>query len=115
MAKAKQKNLQTLKSKKQRKEQSHLHFAMTSKNYMIIGAGILTIIIGYVFMSENSVSGFLPTVIAPILLIFGYCVLVPFGILYKDKGVDEKAVEEVREVKEETTTKRVTSSNVKTS
>ncbi len=115
MAKAKHQNVQTLKSKKQKREQSHLHFAMTSKNYMIIGAGIALIILGYVFMSENSVSGFLPTVVAPILLIVGYCVIVPFGILYKDKGVNENVVEEVREIKQEAKTKvTATSSNVKT-
>lgn len=115
MAKAKQKNIQALKSKRQRKEQSHLHFAMTSKNYMIIGIGIVIIIIGYFFMSENSVNGFLPTIVAPILLIFGYCVVVPIGILYKDKGVGEKEVEEIKEIVTETKQKVTTaSSNVKT-
>jgi len=115
MAKTKQQSVQALKSKRQKKELSHLHFAMTSKNYMIIGAGIAIIILGYVFMSENSVNGFLPTVVAPILLIFGYCVVVPFGILYKDKGVNENVVEEVREVRQEAKIKTTsTSSNVKT-
>ena len=116
MAKTKQQqNVQTLRSKRQKKELSHLHFAMTSKNYYIIGAGIALIIIGYFLMSENSVSGFLPTIIAPILLIFGYCVVVPVGILYTDKGVSDNVVEEVREVKQETKTAKPTaSSNVKT-
>ena len=53
---------------------------------MIIGLGIVLIILGYVFMSENSVDGFLPTVIAPILLVIGYIIVVPVGILYKDKS-----------------------------
>jgi hypothetical protein len=115
MAKTKQQNIQALKSKKQRKEQSHLHFAMTSKNYFIIGAGIVIIILGYVFMSENSVSGFLPTIIAPILLIFGYCVVVPFGILYKDNNVKENVAEEVKEVKTQIKSNVTSaSSNVKT-
>jgi len=115
MAKTKQQNVQTLKSKRQKKELSHLHFAMTSKNYYIIGAGIALIIIGYFLMSENSVSGFLPTIVAPILLIFGYCVIVPIGILYTDRGVSDSTVEEVKEIKQETkTTKTSTSANVKT-
>jgi hypothetical protein len=66
-----------------------LHISLTNKNYMIIGLGILLIIIGYVFMAENSVDGFLPTVVAPILLVLGYIVVVPFGILYKDKSAEE--------------------------
>ncbi|MDZ4712806.1 MAG: hypothetical protein SGI89_10855 [bacterium] len=101
MAKTKQRNVQALKTKRSRKEQSHLHFAMTSKNYMLIGLGVVIIILGYFFMSANSVDGFLPTTVAPILLIFGYCVVVPIGILYKDKNVNEKEVEETKEIKTE--------------
>ena len=88
---------------------------MTAKNYYIIGAGIVLIIIGYFLMSENSVDGFLPTIVAPILLIFGYCVVVPVGILYSDKGVSDNTIEEVKETKPETKTSKTTSSaNVKT-
>jgi Protein of unknown function (DUF3098) len=54
-------------------------------NFMIIIIGIAVIIIGYIFMSENSVNGFLPTVISPILLVLGYCVIIPYGILKKPK------------------------------
>ncbi len=115
MAKTKQQNIQTLRSKRQKKELSHLHFAMTVKNYYIIGAGIALIIIGYFFMSENSVNGFLPTIVAPILLIFGYCVVVPVGILYTDKGISDNPAEEFKETKQETkTTKTTASANVKT-
>jgi len=115
MAKSKQQNIQTIRSKKQKKEQSHLHFAMTSKNYTIITAGIIIIILGYLLMNENSVSGFLPTVIAPILLVFGYCVVIPVGILYKGKensGQDEIVKENI---KSETESNVISaSSNVKT-
>ena len=118
MAKTKQQTTQALRTKRQKKELSHLHFAMTSKNYVIIGIGIVIIVVGYLLMSENSVSGFLPTVIAPVLLIFGYCVVVPAGILFNDKGVNDKPVEEVKEVREEKTelkTKQApASSNIKT-
>ncbi|MEO8446529.1 MAG: hypothetical protein ABI528_03495 [bacterium] len=115
MAKPKPRNIQALKTKRSRKEQSHLHFAMTSKNYMMIGLGVAIIILGYFFMSANSVDGFLPTTIAPILLILGYCVVVPIGILYKDKNVNEKEVEEIREIKTEIKpTLPSSSSNIKT-
>lgn len=81
-----------VKSKKA-KPADVLHLSLTNKNYMIIGLGILLIIIGYVFMAENSVDGFLPTVVAPILLVLGYIVVVPFGILYKDKSVEPELTE----------------------
>lgn len=80
-----------VKNKKAKKIE-HLHINLTNKNYMIIGLGILIIIIGYFFMSENSVDGFLPTIVAPILLITGYGVIVPFGILYTEKTI-ETAIE----------------------
>ena len=72
----------------------------------------MVIIIGYVLMSENSVDGFMPTVVAPILLILGYCVIVPIGILYNDKGVKESEVEEVKT--ETKTNVSAASSDIKT-
>jgi len=74
-----------VKSRKAKQAET-FHLSLTNRNYAIIGTGILLIIIGYVFMAENSVDGFLPTVIAPILLVLGYIVVVPFGILFKDKS-----------------------------
>ncbi|MBS1519225.1 MAG: hypothetical protein JSS91_14160 [Bacteroidetes bacterium] len=115
MAKTKQQNLQAIRSKKQKREQSHLHFAMTSKNYYIITAGIILIILGYILMNQNTVAGFMPTTVAPILLIFGYCVVIPVGILYKGKEVietEEVVKESVKAEKNVKTTE--TSSNVKT-
>ncbi len=72
--------------KGQKAKVEHLHIALTKTNFIIIASGILMIIIGYVFLSQNSVDGFLPTVVAPIFLVLGYCVVIPFGILYKDKS-----------------------------
>jgi hypothetical protein len=53
-------------------------------NFMIIGAGVLVIAAGYLAMSEGSVEGFLPITLAPILLVIGYCIVIPVGILFRD-------------------------------
>lgn len=87
MAKAKT----NIKSKKSTAAVTHIRISLTKKNYMIIGLGILLIVIGYVLMAANSVDGFLPTVVAPILLVAGYCVIIPLGILIKDKAIEESA------------------------
>ncbi len=87
MAKTKQQNLANLKNKKQKAD--HLHIALTTKNYMIIGIGLAIIIVGYILMAPNSVDGFLPTIVAPIFLVIGYCVVIPIGILYKDNTEKE--------------------------
>jgi uncharacterized ion transporter superfamily protein YfcC len=55
------------------------------ENFRIIGLGLLVIIGGYLAMLEGSVEGFLPLVLAPILLVAGYCVIVPIGIMYRKK------------------------------
>ncbi len=54
-------------------------------NYMIILAGIVVIIIGYIALNSGGVEGTMPLVVAPILLILGYCVIIPIGIFYKKK------------------------------
>lgn len=71
-----------LKLKKIRKDEI---FPFEKQNYIIIGAGILCIIAGYMALLEKTVDGFLPLYVAPILLVLGYCVLIPLGILYTRK------------------------------
>ncbi len=72
-----------------------LHFAFTKKNYTLLAAGILLLIIGYLTLSgggskdPNQFSYDLFSarrmVVAPIILILGYGI-VAYGILLKDKN-----------------------------
>ncbi len=48
------------------------------KNYIWFGASLVTMIIGYVLLSQGS------TTWAPLFLVIAYCVLVPIAILVKD-------------------------------
>ena len=61
------------------------------ENYMILGAGILVIVAGYLAMLEGSVEGFLPLVLSPILLVAGYCVVIPIGIMYRKSAPKDPA------------------------
>jgi hypothetical protein len=56
---------------------------LARQNFLIIGGGLAVILAGYLAMLEGSVEGFLPLVVAPILLVLGYCVIIPVGILYR--------------------------------
>ena len=58
----------------------------TKVNYQIIAAALVCIAAGYYALAQEPWDGFLPLVVAPILLVLGYCVLVPFGILYRGKA-----------------------------
>jgi hypothetical protein len=57
----------------------------TKRNYQILGVGLLIIILGYVALSQEPWDGTMAIVVAPILLVLGYCVVIPFGILYREK------------------------------
>jgi hypothetical protein len=72
--------------KQSRKATKDEHLPLERSNYMIIGLGVILIAAGYLAMGEGSVEGFLSLSLAPILLVIGYCVVVPFGILYR-KGM----------------------------
>ena len=45
------------------------------KNYIWFAIGILVIIIGYIFLGSGSIT------LAPILLVLGYCVIIPISII----------------------------------
>jgi hypothetical protein len=57
----------------------------TKVNYEILGAGMLCIILGYIALAQDPWNGTMPLVIAPILLVLGYCVVIPIGILFRNK------------------------------
>jgi len=84
-----------VRSKRDQKHKSfhNEHLPLARENFMIIGAGILVIVVGYLAMIEGSVEGFLPLVAAPILLVVGYCGIIPLGIIYR-KGMFKRARQE---------------------
>jgi len=43
---------------------------------------------GFIFLSRGSIT------LAPILLVLGYCVMVPVAIIYKPKSAEEKTSKE---------------------
>ena len=95
------------------KQKKEMTFPLGKENFIIIGIGIIDIIIGYIFLGQNSVDGFGPMVIAPILLVIGYCVIIPYGILKRPKG-DTENVSENETASAIASTSNV-SSNIKTS
>lgn len=101
--KVKSKRQQTSKFSKKKE----FSFPLEKENFVIIGIGIVLLVIGYFLMSENSVDGFMPTVIAPLLLVAGYCVVIPYGIMKKPKSEREQAAGD--------TPAEGSSSNIKTS
>lgn len=59
----------------------------TSRNYTWFGIGILIIVIGYIALGMGSIT------LAPILLVLGYCVIIPISILIGEKKKKKLEVE----------------------
>jgi hypothetical protein len=51
--------------------------ALKKKNYIVLGVGLVTIVAGFISLSGGSIT------LAPLLLVVGYCGLIPLGLLLK--------------------------------
>jgi hypothetical protein len=58
--------------KVQKHESGDLRFG--TRNYAALGAALVSILVGFLLLSRGSITA------APILLVLGYCVLVPYGL-----------------------------------
>lgn len=61
----------------------------TKVNYWLFALGVAVIVAGYVALAQPPADSFLSLTVAPILLVIGYCVIIPIAILFQRK----KAVE----------------------
>ena len=61
------------------------------RNYIIFAVGLLVILVGYITLSAGSIT------LAPILLVLGYCVLIPLSIIIRGGGKTPPAEEPVAE------------------
>jgi hypothetical protein len=81
--------------------QTNWEFPFTKKNWMLLGLGILTILIGYGLMAtglggeyaavEGKWNNPMAVSVAPVVLVIGYCVIIPYSIynLFTDKNENE--------------------------
>ena len=60
-------------------------------NYLILCAGIAVILLGYIVMAMGDATSPLSMTVAPIILMLGYCVIVPVGIIYRKKTGTEQS------------------------
>jgi len=68
----------------------------TKRNWTWMGIGVLVIIIGFIALAKGSIT------LAPILLVLGYCVIIPISILLGEK----KRKEEKKAKPEDLSTKK---------
>ena len=64
------------------------------KNWLIFAAGITVIGLGYFLLSIPPADGFWSLTMAPVLLVVGYCVILPVAILRKSDGAADSVPSE---------------------
>lgn len=69
--------------KKVEVEKDEFKWPFGKKNYIVFGLAMLSIILGYITLGNGSIT------LAPILLVLGYCILVPVAILIRDDSVKD--------------------------
>ena len=57
----------------------------SGKNIQLLIVSCVVIILGYIFLAQGPVNNPLSLTWAPIMLLLGYCVLVPVAIIMKEK------------------------------
>ncbi len=63
--------------------QEQIKWPFGKRNYLVFALALVVITIGYVALGQGSIT------LAPILLVLGYCVLIPIALLIKDRpGTD---------------------------
>jgi hypothetical protein len=60
-------------------------FPLGPTNYKILIAGITVIVVGYILLGTGEWDGFLALTLAPIVLVIGYCIIIPLGIIYRKR------------------------------
>ena len=67
----------------------------SGRNIRFFVLGIAVIALGYLFLSRPPVDGFMSLTLAPLLLVIGYCVLIPMALLSGNKSETPDVTEDV--------------------
>ena len=60
-------------------------WAFGKTNYIIFTLGLFSLILGYYLMASGLVNSFQSLTLSPILLFFGYIIIIPLALFYRDK------------------------------
>ncbi len=65
------------------------HFPWTQRDLVMLGIGLVTIVVGYLLMSTgmgvDNWANPLAVSVAPVVLVIGYCVIIPLAIMFGGK------------------------------
>ena len=58
-------------------------WSFEKENYVFFITGIISVILGYIFMATGETYSFQSLSLAPVLLFVGYIILIPIALIYK--------------------------------
>ncbi|MFQ5825106.1 MAG: hypothetical protein ACE5JB_13715 [bacterium] len=79
-----ERNVKRRKAGRKYKAKSDLPF--TKRNYQLFSVAIALLILGYIALAQGPADSFWSLTVAPVLLVIGYCVLIPWAIIYSGKN-----------------------------
>ncbi|MBD3393220.1 MAG: hypothetical protein GF418_13935 [Chitinivibrionales bacterium] len=57
----------------------------SARNFRILGLSVALLVLGYILLGQGPVYNHLSWTVAPLILVFVYCVLLPLSIIVKGK------------------------------
>jgi hypothetical protein len=91
---AKVQRTKEIKKPLKKKRITEISLPFTKENYYLLLAGVAVIVFGYILMEMGGAYDALALVVSPIILVIGYCVIIPFAIFYKKK--EKETVTEIQ-------------------
>lgn len=73
------------KTKRKIKKKPNQQLPFERENYIIFLIGLLVLMLGYISLSQGPADSFWSLTLAPILLVIGYCLIIPFSIIYRKR------------------------------
>jgi uncharacterized membrane protein HdeD (DUF308 family) len=73
------------KTKKNNLVDDEFKWPFGKKNYLVLALAVVVIVIGYITLGQGSLT------LAPILLVLGYCVLIPIALIIRGRDEDRAA------------------------
>ncbi|MDX9857665.1 MAG: hypothetical protein RBT76_07750 [candidate division Zixibacteria bacterium] len=67
----------------------HSHWPFGKRNYIMFAVAVAVTVLGFILLGAGDIT------FAPVLLVAGYCVLMPIAIFIRDKSADPESQEPV--------------------
>ena len=81
-----------IKKRTKHSSQSPFQDYWSKNNYLLLGAGLLALIIGFVLMGQGNWDNPISLTVSPLILLLAYLVIFPLAILYKKKKNNQNEV-----------------------